>query len=226
MTFEEKLAQAFEESVKERSERLMKIEKKHRFSLSYKLWERQVLRDLRKGRRDKHRTLKRARHAVFAIAAAVMTLIGGTAYAAFRFGRYGFEDNKDYSKIFIANHPSDKTTLEEYYGLPEEDGWKLTEYDITPFSSTLIYKRGDTRITLVQSLIHTGNMGHISTDRAKVEPMSLYEEDDGFILNFGDEASIFWICDGYLLQIEGNIDKNEAIVLAHSTKIVNYLNFF
>ena len=35
MTVEEKLAQAFKETFDERTERVMKIEKKHRFSLAY-----------------------------------------------------------------------------------------------------------------------------------------------------------------------------------------------
>ena len=59
MTVEEKLAQAFKETFDERTERVMKIEKKHRFSLAYRLWERKMLRDLRRGRCDNSWTLKK-----------------------------------------------------------------------------------------------------------------------------------------------------------------------
>lgn len=222
MTFEEKVAQAFEETFDERTERLMNIEKKHRFSLSYRLWERKTLRDLRRGRRDKLWTLRKVRYVVAAMTAAFSLLICGTAYAAIALiGRYGFENKVDYSKVLIETHPSDKTTLEEYYGLPEEDGWELLEYDTVPSWSTLIYQCGDMKICFDQMIINEGNMGHISTDRAKIEPLSLYEENDGFILEFEGGTLVYWIYDGYLLKISGNIDKNEAINLAKSTKFVN-----
>ncbi len=223
MTFEEKLAQAFKETFDERTERLMKIEKKHRFSLAFKLWERKTLRDLRRGRRDKNWTLRKARYAAAAMITALSLLIGGTAFAAIALiGRYGFVNKVDYSKVLIEAHPSDKTSLEEYYGLPEEDGWELIDYDILYGSTLLNYKCEDKRISFCQSLIDAGSMGHINTEKADIEMLSLYSENDGFVLEFEDGALIYWIYDGYLLEISGNINKNEAINLAKSTKIVNF----
>ncbi len=223
MTFEEKLAQAFKETFEERTERLMKIEKKHRFSLAYRLWERKTLRDLRRGRRDKLWTLRKARYFVTAMTAAFSLLIGGTAFAAIAMiGRYGFENKVDYSKVLIETHPSDKTTLEEYYGLPEEDGWVIDDFCADNYASMISYTRDDLKVIFEQSLIHEGNMGHINTEKADIEMLSLYEENDGFVLEFRDDWSlIYWINDGYLLEISGNIDKNEAINLAKSTKIVD-----
>ncbi len=222
MTVEEKLAQAFKETFDERTERVMKIEKKHRFSLAYRLWERKILYDIRRGRGNGHWTLKKTRYAVSAMIAAFSLLICGTAYAAaVLIGRYGFEDKIDYSKVLIETHPSDKTIIEEYYGLPEEDGWELVERNAVYFSSTSNYRRGDIKITFLQETIHHGTMGNISTDRAKIEWLSLYEENDGFVLEFDDTSLIYWIYDGYLLEMFGNIDKNEIIELVHSTKIVN-----
>ncbi len=223
MTFEEKLAQAFKETFDERSERLMKIEKKHRFSLAYKLWERKTLRDLRRGRRDKFWTLRKARYAAVAMTAAFSLLIGGTAYAAIAMiGRYGFVNKVDYSKVLIEAHPSDKTTLEEYYGLPEEDGWVIDDFCASDYSSMINYTRDDIKVTFEQRVIHEGNMGHINTEKADIEMLSLYEENDGFVLEFRDDWSlIYWINDGYLLEISGNIDKDEAINLVKSTKIVD-----
>lgn len=224
MTFEEKLAQAFKESLDERTERLMKIEKKHKFSLAYRLWERKMLRDLKKDRYDSRWTLQKAKYSVTAMAAAFSLLIGTTAYAAIvMVGRYAFVDKIDYSKMLIEAHPSDKTTLEEYYGLPEEDGWELIDYDIMHFSTTLIYKRCDKMLTFDQTIIYDGSMGNIDTERADIEMLSLYSENDGFVLDFKEKGTlIFWIYDGYLLEISGDIDKNEAINLAYSTKIIEF----
>lgn len=221
MTFDEKLARAFEETSAERSERLMKIEKKHRFSLAYKLWERKTLRDLRRGRRDERWTLKKAKYAVAAMTAALSLLIGGTAYAAVAMiGRYGFENKIDYSKVLIESHPSDKTEIEEYYGLPEEDGWTKNVLSKDNYGAVTCYTRGKYSIAFTQSIIQEGSAGNISTDRAKVEMVSLYEENDGFVLEFDDATLIYWIYDGYLFDMVGNIDKNEAINLAYSAKIV------
>jgi len=227
MTFEEKMAQAFKETFDERTERLMKIEKKHRFSLAYKLWERKTLRDLRRGRRDKLWTLRKARYAVAAMTAAFSLLICGTAYAAIvMIGRYGFVNKVDYSKVLIENHPSDKTTLKEYYGLPEEDGWVIDDFYADDYGSMIMYTCNDINVTFVQNVIHEGNMGNINTEKADIEMLSLYEENDGFVLEFDDGTLIYWIYDGYLLKISSNINKSEAINLAKSTKIVNFPKIF
>lgn len=227
MTFEEKLAQAFAETRDERTERLMNVEKKHRFSFAYKLWERKMLRDIRKDRFDKRWTLRKARYTAAAMFAAFSLVIGGTAYAAIAMiGRYGFVDRVDYSKMLIENHPSDKTTFEEYYGLPEEDGWELIDYDIVTSWSILTYQRNDIKVSFSQMIIHDGSMGNINTEKADIEMLSLYSENDGFVLEIRkDWSGIYWIFDGYLLNISGNIDKNEAINLAYSTKIVDYEKF-
>ncbi len=228
MTVEEKLAQAFKETFDERTERVMKIEKKHRFSLAYRLWERKMLRSLRRGDSNERWTLKKARYAVSAMIAAFSLLIGGTAYAAVvLIGRYGFEDKIDYSKVLIETYPSDKTTIEEYYGLPEEDGWECTDGFAGTAFTMLYYERGDIKISFTQRVIHEGNMGQINTEKADIDMLSLYLENDGFVLEFRDDSSlIYWIYDGYLLSIFGNIDKSAAVKLAYSTKKVELSKIF
>ncbi len=223
MEFDEKLAQALGETFDERMARRMKVTKKHSFSLSYRLWEYKTLKNLRRNRFDNHWTLRKARCAVAAMVCALTLLIGITAYAAIVImGRYNFVDKSDYSKMLIEAHPTDKTTFEEYYGLPEEDGWEMEDYDILHRFTAVNYRRGDKEVTFCQSLIEEGNMGNINTEKADVEMLSLYSENDGFVLEFRDDwSSIFWIYNGYLLEITGNINKKEAVNLAHSTKIID-----
>lgn len=221
MIFDDMLRQAFDEAEKERAEHSRKVYKKHRFSLAFKLWEFKTLRNLKKNCYDSRWTLRKARCIVAALTVAASLLIGGTAYAAIA-GRFWFKDKVDYSKVLIDAHPSDKTVIEEYYGLPEEDGWELTDCEAGMFGTVLSYRRGDTRVSFDQRLIHEGTMTNISTDRAKVEMLSLYEENDGFVLDFGnDETLICWICNGYFFICGGNMDKNEAINLVYSTKIID-----
>lgn len=220
MTFDEKLAIALSETAAERSAQ-MNVIKKHRFSFSYRLWKYKTLSNLRRNRRSEHWTLKKARLIVVAVTVAISLLIGGTAYAAVvMVGRYGFENKIDYSKMLIETHPSDKTAIEEYYGLPEEDGWELVNYDFSPHSIMANYRRGEKTVAVSQYTIDDGNMGNINTENADIEMVSLYTENDGFVLEYHEDwTGIFWIYDGYMFEIDGNLDKSEAKNLALSTKI-------
>lgn len=221
MTFDDMLKQAFEETERERAEHSLNISKKHKFSLAFKLWKFKTLRDLKKNRYDSRWTLRKAK-CVVAVATAIFSLlIGVTAYAAVA-GRFGFKNKIDYSKVLIEAHPSDKTVIEEFYELPEENGWELINCDADQFGTMLQYKRGDTNVSYEQMVIQEGAMGNISTDRAKVEMLSLYEENDSFLLDFGNDGTlIYWVYDGYLFKIYGNINKNEAVNLAYSTKNID-----
>lgn len=223
MNIDDIIAKALEEEFEERVEQYCTDTKKHRFSLAYRLWEYKTLRDLRKNRHNNRWTLRKARHVVAASIIAVSLLIGTTVYAAVVIGRYSFETKPDHSKLFIENLSSDKTSFEEYYGLPKEDGWKLVNYDILSNSTMLNYECGEKKVTFCQNIIHEGNMGHINTEKADPEPVSLYEENDGFILAFREDCcDIYWVYDGYLLDLGGNITKDQAINLAYSTKIMDF----
>lgn len=228
--FDKKLKQAFEETREERAERLMTVEKKHRFSLAYRIWERKMLRDLRRNRVDKRWTLRRAKYAVAAMATALALLIGGTTYAAiYMTGRFSFEERVDYSKLLIDAHPSDKTTFEEYYGLAEEDGWEITYHDLMHFETTLKlkYQRGDTTVIFFQNIIHEGNMRQFYDKEADFEMLSLYSENDGFLVT-PKEGDVFicWVYDGYYFEILGDFNKEEAINLVYSTKVIDFTPTF
>lgn len=223
MTFDEMLKQAFDETAEERAKQMLAVEKKHRFSLAYRLWERKMLRNLRRNRYDKHWTLRKARYVVTIIIAVSSLLLGVTSYAAVSaIGRYSFDTKPDYSKLFIENHPSDKTTIEEYYGLPEENGWEIIDIYADEIDVSINYKSGEKKVNFGQRIIHEGSMGNINTEKADIEPLSLYTENDSFILVFRDDwCIIYWVNDGYLFSITGNINKIEAVELALSTKIVD-----
>ena len=223
MNIDEIIAKALEEEFEERVEQCCVDTKKHRFSLAYRLWEYKTIRYLRRNRHNNRWTLRKARHVVAAAIIAASLLTGTTVYAAVVIGRCSFEIKPDHSKLFIDNLSSDKTSFEEYYGLPEEDGWKLVNYDILSDSTMLKYECGEIKVTFCQNIIHEGNMGNINTEKADPEPVSLYEENDGFILVFREDwCAIYWIYDGYLFDLDGNITKDEVINLALSIKIVDF----
>lgn len=221
MKFEEKLSQAFKETLDERTERLMNVEKKHRFSLSYKLWERKMLRDLRRNRVDKRWTLQRARYAVIAMFAAFALLIGGTAYGAVKSRGFRFEENHNRTNLFLESYSTDKTTFEELYWLPEEDGWILTNCDlfgVDKNSLRLHFMRGDTLVIFYQNLIKEYPMGHIFNEYPDIEMLSIYSENDGFITDHrGDGMTLGWLHDGYFFEMLcDDMSKDELIKLAYS----------
>ena len=223
MNIDEIIAKALEEEFEERVEQCCADTKKHRFSLAYRLWEYKTIRDLRKNQHNNLWTLRKARHVVTAIIIVTSMLIGTTVYAAAVIGRYYFNTNPDHSRLFIENLSSDKTSFEEYYGLPEEDGWEIIDRYIDDTELLVNYRNGEKKVTFGQRIITEGTIGNINTEKTSPESVSLYEENDGFILVFHEDwCALYWIYGGYLFDLNGNITKTEAITLAFSTKIINF----
>lgn len=223
MNIDEIIAKALEEEFEERVEQYCADTKKHRFSLAYRLWEYKTLRDLRKDRHNNRWTLRKARHVVAGTIIAASLLIDTTVYAAVAMGRYYFDTKPDHSRLFIENLSSDKTSFEEYYGLPEEDGWEIIDRYIDDTEILVNYKNGEKKVTFGQRIITEGTIGNINTEKTDPEHVSLYEENDGFILVFHEDwCALYWIYDGYLFDLGGNITKIEAMNLAYSTKIIEF----
>lgn len=221
MTFDEKLTQALKESFEERVEQSISSPEKHRFSLSYRLWERKMLRDIRRNRVDKRWTLRRARYAVVAMFAAFTLLVGGTAYGAAKIRGFRFEENPKQTNLFLESYSTDKTTFEELYWLPEDGGWILTNcglFGIDNNSLRLHFMRGDTLVIFYQNLIREYPMGHIFNEYPDIEMLSIYSENDGFITDHrGDGMTLGWLYDGYFFEILcDDMSKDELIELAHS----------
>lgn len=223
MTFDEKLAQALSNTAKARAEQMLAAPKEHKFSLAYRLWESRTLKNLSRNRYDKRWTLRRAKRIIAAaMIAAASLLLGITASAIAIMGRFGFDPEPEYSRLLIESSLSDKTRIEEYYGLPEEDGWQIVDYYADDTEIMISYECNEKKVIFGQRIMKEGAVGNINTEKTDPEPVSLYEKNDGFILVFREnECIIYWIYDGYLLDLSGNITKDEAINLAYSTKIVN-----
>lgn len=222
MTDKEKLSKAFEETLGERTERLMKIEKKHRFSLSYILWERKMLKDLRRGRTDKRWTLQRAKYAVAAMTVAFALLIGGTAYGTIVISnRFDFKKGRDQTYLVVESYSTDKTAFEELYWLPEKDGWTLANCGVFGFyddNLRMHFRRGETLVIFYQNLIHEYHMSHIFNEYPDIEVLSVNSENDGFATDHrGEGTTLGWLYDGYYFElICDGMNKDELIELAHT----------
>lgn len=235
MTFDEKLTQALKEAFEERVEQSIASPKKHRFSLSYRLWERKMLRDLRRDRVDKRWTICKARYAVTAMFAAFALLIGGTAYGAVKSRGFQFKEGSSQSNTFLIleSYPTDKTTFEEIYWLPEEDGWIFTSCQVFGFyndSLRLHFKRGDTLVVLWQNMITEDVAGRIYGEHSDIEMLSIYSENDGFVaVGKGENegrTTMGWVHDGYFLELVSNgMSKDELTELAYTVTAITLDEF-
>lgn len=220
MTFDEKLKQALNNTAEARAEQMLSAPKEHKFSLAYRLWEYRTLKNLGRDRREKRRTLRRVKYIAAAVIVVAATLLLASNAAVTVIGRFNLYHKPEYSRMHIKHSDSDKTILEERYGLPREDGWRISNYYVDDTDTFANYERGGIWINLCQEVIHEGSMGNVNTEKADPEPVSLYEKNDGFILDFGKNGCIiFWIYDGYLFSLTGDITKDEAIRLACSVKV-------
>lgn len=227
MTFDEKLAQALGESFDERMEQRFAVTQKHRFSLAYKLWEHKTLKNLRKNRYDKRWTLRRARYIVLAGIMILSLLLGAAVYAA-AISRFSFVTSPGNSKLlFVEWQASDKRYFEEYYGLPENNGWELAASFVSgsQMSKTFsaYYECDEKRVVLAQDIISGKLSNYVKLDNAAASPVTVFEQNDGFFVERGENYTLYWINDGYLFELSGNIAKDEMLDLALSTKIIEYL---
>ena len=70
-------------------------------------------------------------------------------------------------------------------------------------------------------------MSNVNTENSDVQAISLFDKNDGFFIAYQNgDCGLYWLYDGYLLILSGNITKDEAINLALSTKITEFLDFF
>lgn len=222
MTFEEKLAQALGETFEARMKERVTVTKKHRFSLSFGLWKHKTLHDLRKKQLDDHWTLRKARRTVMCVfsAAAVLFVIMGCAVVNTMIGKFSVDDK------VLCNSLPDKIYIEKYYCLPKEDGWVMTEFNGGSISTTARYEKNDKTVLFGQA-ISRQDMDQVNTENAAAEPMTIYEENDGFFITFPNgDCGLYWSYNGYQLSASGNLNKKDLVELAYSTKAVNFKNIF
>lgn len=224
MTFDEIMKQALGETIDERLEQMLAVTPKPKFSLSYRIWERKTLKNLSKNRYDSSWTLRKTRHVVTVVIIAMIAVFMLTACSVgiMMFGRFSLKPINDYLELYIAGMSSDKTRLEEYYGLSDEDGWEI-EYihkhkDQTSIS--VAYERDCKNVTIHQQLI-TDPMGY-GNPETEYEPTTVYDKNDGFFISFDDgDIGLYWVQYGYFFSMYGNLDKDELLNLAHSIKIID-----
>ena len=219
MTFDEKLALALRETGGARYEQYS-VGRKHHFSLAYRLWRGRTIRSYGAEAAYSGRlTLRQMRHALLAIMLAGMALLGAAAYAVGSAIWYQLSHREDHSRMSVFCTSSDKEIIEEYYGLPEEDGWKIDYCYANDTLAITVYKRGEEKVFLSQIVVNKRTW-NINTEEVPAERISIFTEDDGLFLKYDDEYTLIWFNDGCIFEMVGKFTKNEAVDMAKSMKKV------
>jgi len=103
------------------------------------------------------------------------------------------------------------------YVLSDNMEFTLTERFIDDVDIISIYEKGESKVTLSQSVID--DIHNINTEYSSPEPILIQGFEGYYVQMSRSENLVVWTMDGYLFDIGGNISKNELIKLAQSTKI-------
>ena len=211
MTFDELIAQAIRETLDEKCAEYCTDEKKHHFSLAYKIARRNTIISARK---RKPLSIRRIRYILLAILFVLFALLGFSLWRTL--GGFSFKVFKDHSKVYTSNDIV-KTEIEEIYGLPEE--YELIRTILgEEFVSSKYLVNGET-VTLNQHL--ASDIVNANTENENAEYITVHGN-DGYYINMIDINALGWSMDGYQFLLYSKLDKNTVLNLAKSLKIRNF----
>lgn len=127
----------------------------------------------------------------------------------------------DNTRIYAVNTDNCPTTIEYTYYLPDlPKGFEMVEQDSTVIDVYTKYKNNLTgqNITLFQ---HTKNdfAGHFNTEHNDFEEIEI-NGNDGLYLPDSTGGLIIWDNGDYILNVSGNLTKNELLDLVKSAKVL------
>lgn len=214
MTFDDLVAQGIRDTLKEKCAEYLPDRKKHHFSIAYKIRRRSIIRSRRK---RAPLSIRRIKYILIAVILALFALTGFSLWR--QFGPFSFNIFKDHSKVYFSGE-NGKTEIKEIYGLPEE--YELLSFSQSKIDALSEYLVNGEVITLNQYLITSVNKTNTENNNAE---FVLINGNEGIYIKemFDDESYISWCMDGYRFYLLGKIDKNEAMHLAESLKIRNFV---
>lgn len=205
-------------------------ENPHRFSLSYKIRRRSIIRLAERYETEKPHTerhfmpLRRLALFMAIIAAAVVLSVG--AYAAYLIiNGFVFDVHETYSDVILGISEYEiKDSITELYWLPPESGCECISEMVDSEFVISNYQWNDNTIVLMQHTKLATDMIGANTEDADVYGIKV-SGNNGFILNrhreeFGNDKEVIWIMDGYVFYIScWTITDKDLIKLAESVVI-------
>lgn len=128
----------------------------------------------------------------------------------------------DNTHLFAVNKENCPTTIEYEYYLPElPDGFEMVKHDDSlSFCVDTVYKNESSEqvIALTQYTKEMFN-SHYNTEHHDFEEIEINGH-SGLCINFSDSSILIWDNGDYILELDGNLPKNELIFLAESAEIL------
>lgn len=216
MTFDEKIAGEIRNTLDERYGAYCVSDKIHHFSLAYKIKKHHTIHSIKN--ENVHRkgfSVRKVKYLVIAVLLAIFLLVGFSLWLSI--SRFSFNIHQDHSDVYITPNEGDKIRIEGIYVLSDNMEFTLTERFIDDVDIISIYEKGESKVTLSQSVID--DIHKINTEYSSPEPIVIQGFEGYYVQMSRSENLVVWTMDGYLFDIGGNISKNELIKLAQSTKI-------
>lgn len=236
MTNEEIMAAALSEIMDEEFAQLEKQskEKKHRFSVFYKLRKKSITRIAKRSEKEasdasrrRYVPLRRLALVTAIVGAAVVLSIGAYAVVRLIFSGFVLDNRTTYTDLTIDPSQYDmKENIEEVYWIPLKDNMEI--YAELADKWAVMYEYiidKDKHVVLSQfsgELIEQSL--RLNTEDAEIRPIRI-KGNDGFIiirrLLIGTyEKSVVWLMDGYVFEITSNdFSEEEVISLAEKVTI-------
>ena len=204
----------------------------HKFSLKHRLEMKRIFKLYEKNTREIHSAAvskpKRFRltrkTALTAIVIVFLAALAGCTAAHFISQSFRGDVHKEFTRIFPKNTENCPTTIEEKYYLPEvPEGFEVLETDSTPYDvyTSYINSSTDDTITLRQFVKTDFSPIHFNTEKCDFQEVDINGH-CALLLDYssiGEKFSgVVWDNGDYVIELCGNLPKNQIIDLAKITK--------
>lgn len=205
----------------------------HKFSLKHRLAMKRIFKLYEKNTRAIHsaavskpKRFRLTRKAVLtAIVIVFLAALAGCTAAYFVSQSFRGDVHKEFTRIFPIDTENCPTTIEEKYYLPKlPEGFEVLETDSTPhdvYTSYKYFSTGET-ITLRQFVKTDFSPIHFNTEKCDFQEVDINGH-CALLLDYssiGEKfSSVVWDNGDYVIELCGNLSKNEVIDLAKTAKV-------
>lgn len=205
----------------------------HKFSLKHRLAMERIFKLYEKNKRAIHsaavskpKRFRLTRKAVLtAIVIVLLAALAGCTAAYFISQSFRGDVHREYTRIFPIDTANCPTTIEEKYYLPKlPEGFEVLETDSTPYDVYTSYVNSSTgeTITLRQLVKTDFSPIHFNTEKYDFQEVDINGH-CALLLDYSSIGEIFsgvvWDNGDYVIELCGNLSKNEVIDLAKTAKV-------
>ena len=205
----------------------------HKFSLKHRLEMKRIFKLYEKNTREIHsaavskpKRFRLTRKTVLtAIVIVFLAALAGCTAAYFISQNFRGDVHKEFTRIFPINTENCPNTIAERYALPEvPEGFVLLETDSTPYDvyTSYINSSTDDTITLRQFVKTDFSPIHFNTEKCDFQEVDINGH-CALLLDYssiGEKFSgVIWDNGDYVIELCGNLHKNQTIDLAKTTKV-------